>query len=313
MATNKDSHLISVIVPCYNEQEVIGKFYERLQTVLNNIGHDYEILFINDGSCDNTKTSILDLKEKNKSIRLISLSRNFGHQIAVTAGLDYAEGDIVVIIDADLQDPPEVIPEFLKYIKEGYNVVYGKRRVRKGEGFFKLFTAKIFYKMINRLTHNMIPKDTGDFRMIDKKVLDALREMKEKDRFLRGMVSWVGFKQKAVLYNRDARYAGTTHYPLKKMIIFAFNAITGFSSFPLHVIFWLGLIITIVATFLSLFVLLIRVLFPEYFIPSYSSILLVILFFGGVQIISLGVVGMYIARIFEMSKDRPLYLIDNIE
>ena len=313
MANNKVNHLISVIVPCYNEEEVISKFFQRLQSVLNNIGHDYEILFINDGSSDNTKTSILDLKEKNKNIRLISLSRNFGHQIAVTAGLDYAEGEIVVIIDADLQDPPEVIPEFLENINNGYNVVYGKRKYRKGESFFKLLTAKIFYKVINRLTHNMIPQDTGDFRMFDKKVLAALRKMKEKDRFLRGMVSWVGFKQKAILYDRDARYAGTTHYPLKKMIVFAFNAITSFSSFPLHVIFWLGLIITIVATFLSLFVFLVRVLFPEYFIPSYSSIILVILFFGGIQIISLGVIGIYIARIFEMSKDRPLYLVDSAD
>ncbi|MBL7085937.1 MAG: glycosyltransferase family 2 protein [Candidatus Cloacimonetes bacterium] len=305
--------MISVIVPCYNEQEVISKFYERLQSVMDNIGHNYEIIFVDDGSSDNTKAVAILLKKKNDKIKVISLSRNFGHQIAVTAGLDYAKGDVVVIIDADLQDPPEVIPEFLSKIKQGYNVVYGKRRTRKGESYFKLLTAKIFYKVINRLTHNMIPQDTGDFRMFDKKVLSALKRMKEKDRFLRGMVSWVGFKQKAVFYNRDARYAGTTHYPLKKMIVFAFNAITGFSSFPLHVVFWLGIIITIVAIFLSLFVFLVRVLFPEYFIPSYSSIILVILFFGGIQIISLGVVGMYIARIFEMSKDRPLYLIDSIE
>ena len=245
-------------------------------------------------------------------IRIINFSRNFGHQAAVTAGLDNSKGDAVIIIDSDLQDPPEVILEMIKKWKEGFQVVYGRRKSRKGESYFKLFTAKIFYIILQKLTNTDIPLDTGDFRLIDRQVVTILKNMREKHRFIRGMVSWTGFKQTTVYYEREPRFAGETGYPFKKMLTFALDGITSFSIIPLQILTLIGIVITTITILLSLLVFFVKIFVPEYFLAGFPTIILIIMFFGGIQVLFLGIIGEYIGRIFNEVKNRPNYIIENI-
>lgn len=301
--------LISVIVPCFNEEQVINETHGRLMAVLEEFDAlEYEIVYIDDGSRDETPHLLHDIQESNDRVRVIRLSRNFGHQIAVTAGLEHSAGEAVVIIDADLQDPPEVIPEMIARWRDGYDVVYGARTDRSGETPFKLWTAKLFYRLINRLSEIDIPLDTGDFRLIDRKVVDALLAMPERDRFLRGMVTWVGFRQVAVLYRRAPRHAGVTKYPLLKMVRFATDAVLSFSLTPLRLAMWMGFVALAISFCGIIYAVLLR-LYTTDWVRGWASTFTAILFLGGVQLISLGIIGEYIGRIYAEVKQRPLYLV----
>jgi glycosyltransferase involved in cell wall biosynthesis len=302
----------SVVAPCYNEEKGLPEFVLRTTAVLDKLGMTYELILVDDGSRDQTLATAISLKQKYPCIKVVGLARNFGHQAAVTAGMDLAEGKAVVLIDADLQDPPEVILEMVPKWREGFDVVYAQRRQREGESQFKLLTAKIFYRLLRKMTDANIPVDTGDFRLMDRNVVDAIKNMREKHRFIRGMVSWVGFKQTPVLYDRKSRHAGETNYPLKKMVLFAMDAITSFSIIPLRLVTILGLIMMSITAALGLLVIAVRLLLPTYFIPGFGMIVLLILFFGGLQLFALGVIGEYVGRIYEEIKRRPLYLIKTI-
>ena len=301
---------LSVIVPMYYEEEVAYEFYNRLKNVVQKIDFNYEIIFINDGSKDNTLMILKSISNEDSNVRIIDFSRNFGHQVAVTAGILNCEGDLAVVIDADLQDPPELIVDMIEKWEKGFDVVYAKRKTRKGESKFKLVTAKYFYKILSNLADIEIPRDTGDFRLIDKKVIESFKKMPEKNRFIRGMISWVGFKQTFVEYNRDERFAGETKYPLKKMIKFATDGIISFSSKPLKVMSSLG-ILTLAVSFLILLYSIVSKLYGKTS-SGCTSIMCVLVFFSGVQLVSLGIIGEYIARIYDESKDRPLYLINQM-
>jgi len=303
----KENFKISVVVPMYYEEEVANECNKRLVGALSS--YDYEILYVNDGSTDKTLPILKEIAKENDNIRIISFSRNFGHQAAVSAGVRHAVGDCVVIIDADLQDPPEIIPDMIKLWQEGFDVVYAKRKKRKGESAFKLFTAKMFYKILDGLTDTKIPRDTGDFRLIDRKVADAFNRMTEHNRFIRGMVPWLGFKQTPIEYVRDERYAGETKYPLKKMIRFALNGILSFSIKPLQLVTKLGLF-TLFASFAIIVYVLISKFTGHALMQGWASIMIVVTMLSGVQLIALGVVGEYIARIYEESKERPIYIIE---
>lgn len=300
-----DCFKISVVVPVYNEEESIRECNNRLVNVLDNIQSDYEIIYVNDGSKDASLTILKELAENNKRVKILSFSRNFGHQAAVSAGIEHSKGDCVVLIDGDLQDPPELINDMISKWNEGFDVVYGRRSKRNGETWFKKISAKIFYRTINKLSDIDIPKDTGDFRLMDRKVVDAFLRMPEKNRFIRGMVSWVGFNQVALEYERDKRYAGVTKYPLKKMINFAKDGIIGFSKKPLKFIAKIGLF------FILLSVLIIMLMCFLTGFKEYEWLLIInsVMFFTGIQIFSLGIVGEYIGRIYDEAKDRPLYII----
>ena len=297
----------SVIIPMYNEQEVIKVSYRRLDGVMRPLGEEYELIFVNDGSRDKTMEIMLEIANNDKHVKIVDFARNFGHQTAVTAGMKYSSGDAVVIIDADLQDPPELIPGMLEKWKEGYEVVYGKRLKREGETKFKLFTAKAFYKVINSLSGNMIPMDTGDFRLIDRAVVDAMNAMPEHNRFLRGMGSWVGFRQYAYEYKRDERWAGTTKYPLKKMIKLAKDGIISFSSKPLEMLGFLGCAISGLC-FLWLLVLIILAICGVFFM-QWQLIVSFMGIFAGIILIGMGILGEYIGRIYDEAKGRPLYTV----
>jgi glycosyltransferase involved in cell wall biosynthesis len=302
-------HRLSVIVPCYNEEAVIRETHNRLGTVLSQLpGFGAEILYVDDGSRDRTISLLEQLQSSDPSVRVICLSRNFGHQTAVTAGLEHASGDCVVIIDADLQDPPEIIAEMVARWRDGYDVVYGVRENRDGETRFKLWTAKIFYRLMNRMSKVKIPLDVGDFRLVDRKVVDALVAMPERDRFLRGMVSWVGFKQIAVFYHRDPRLAGESKYPLLKMIEFAADGILSFSFAPLRLATWTGFAAIGVALVGVIYAVLLRLLTSDW-VRGWASLFVAVLFMGGVQLISLGIIGEYIGRIYGEVKQRPLYFV----
>ncbi len=303
--------LCSVIVPLFNEEEVVLESYNRLKKVMDSIGRQYEIIFVNDGSRDKTAFIVNEISEKDKNIKLINFARNFGHQIAITAGMDYAQGETIVVIDGDLQDPPELIPKMIAKWREGYEVVYGKRVERKGESFFKMLTAKIFYRFLKLMIDIDIPVDTGDFRLIDRKVCNALKSIKERNRYVRGLVSWIGFKQFGLEFSRDKRFAGKTKYPLKKMMRFAFDAITSFSYKPLKMASYLGFLISF-ASFLYLIVVLYLKLFTTSTIQGWSSTLAVNLFFNGIVLIMLGIIGEYIGRIYDEAKGRPLYIVQNL-
>ncbi len=306
--TSSTAPLLSIVVPLYNEELVIDTMYEKLTSVMaENDILDYEIVMINDGSRDATEMKAKAICSKDEKVKLISFSRNFGHQIAITAGMDKTRGRAVVIIDADLQDPPEVIIEMLKKWKEGYDVVYGVRTKRKGESWFKLATAHLFYRILKKLTSVEIPVDTGDFRLMDRKVVLELSKMKEKARFVRGMVSWIGFKQTKVEYVRSERYAGETKYPFKKMLQFALNGILSFSQTPLKLSSSLGFFSAGVALCLMFYALASKLL--GYSVSGWTSVMLAVLFLGGVQLITIGILGEYVGRIYEESKDRPLYVI----
>ncbi|MEI7845104.1 MAG: glycosyltransferase family 2 protein [Chloroflexota bacterium] len=298
----------SIIAPIYNEFDNLPVLYRRVKDVMDSTGESWELILVDDGSIDNSTQRIRELAASDPTVRPIIFARNFGHQIAVTAGLDYARGEAVVVIDADLQDPPEVILELAKKWKEGYEVVYAVRAERQGESWFKLLTASLFYRLIYRITDVKIPLDTGDFRLIDRKVVNVMNSMREKHRFLRGMGAWVGFKQIGVEYKREARFSGETKYPFKKMLKLALNAITGFSYFPLQVATYFGFISAGIAILAIPVVVLERLTGSQAFYGQ-ATTLIAVLFFGGVQLISLGVLGEYIGRIYDEVKGRPLYIV----
>jgi dolichol-phosphate mannosyltransferase len=301
--------LLSIVVPCYNEDAVLAELHRSLVGVLEKIDDtSFEIVYTDDGSADQTPEMLRELQGVDSRVRVVSLSRNFGHQIAVTAGLEHASGDAVVIIDADLQDPPEVIPEMVERWRDGYQVVYGLRARRTGETTFKLWTAKLFYRLINKLSEIEIPLDVGDFRLLDRKVVNALLAMPERDRFLRGMVSWIGFKQVAVIYDRAPRRAGQSKYPLMKMLRFAVDSVISFSFVPLRLAIWVG-IGAIAASFAGIVYALVIRLYTTEWVRGWASIFTAVLFLGGVQLITLGIVGEYVGRIYGEVKLRPLYVV----
>ena len=296
---------ISVVVPMYYEEEIVDECYHELKSVLTGIrGYDYEIIFINDGSKDRTLELLEKIAKKNDKVKVLSLANNFGHQAAVSAGLTVVSGDVIVIIDADLQDPPALIPDMLKLWEDGYEIIYGKRKKRDGESVFKLFSAKMFYKILNHLSSVSIPRDTGDFRMVDRKVVDVINSLPEHNKFLRGLFSFTGFKQKEFLYERKERYAGKSKYTLKKMVKLASDGIIGFSYKPLHFILVLGIIFLIIAL-ISLVLLIIFI--NNYLVPL---LLLLFSFSTGIILFSLGIISLYISRIYDDVRNRPSYIID---
>jgi dolichol-phosphate mannosyltransferase len=299
---------LSVIVPCFNEEEVIEHTNERLARALGEITPDFEIIYVDDGSKDRTAELLHSIQAGSPKVRVIRLSRNFGHQIAVTAGVEYARGEAVVLIDADLQDPPEVIADMVVKWREGYHVVYGQRVDRPGETKFKLWTAKMFYRFINRLSEVPIPLDTGDFRLMDRSVVDALGRMREKHRLLRAMTSWVGFRQVAVPYSRAERFAGTSKYPLRKMLVLAIDGIVSFSAVPLKIVTTVGLAFSALSVIGILYAIIQR-LFTDIWVPGWTLIFITVLLIGGLQFIFLGVMGEYIGRIYSEAKNRPLFLV----
>ena len=301
---------VSVVIPMYYEEEVARECYTRMKKVLTGLkNYEYEMIFVNDGSKDKTLEILEEIAKEDKNVKVISFARNFGHQCAVTAGLKYVTGDAVCIIDADLQDPPELIGDMLKKWEEGYEVIYGKRKKRDGESFFKLFTAKMFYKTLNFFSEVDIPKDTGDFRLVDRKVVDTINSMPEHNKFLRGLFSWVGYKQYAFEYERKERFAGKTKYPLKKMLKLASDGIISFSTKPLKVIGCLG-IISIFLSFCILVYALVAYIFKfNGLTAGWTSIMVCVTFFSGVQLTSLWILSEYIGRIYDESKARPQYII----
>ena len=299
----------SIVAPIYNELENIPELFKRVSEVMDSTGEPWELVLVDDGCTDGSTDRIRELAIKDGRVRPVIFARNFGHQIAVTAGMDYARGDAVVIIDADLQDPPEVILELAKKWKEGYEVVYAVRAEREGETKFKIWTASLFYRLIYRITDVKIPLDTGDFRLIDRKVVTVMNGMREKHRFLRGMGAWVGFKQIGVEYKRAARYSGETKYPLKKMLRLAINAITGFSYFPLQLATYFGFISAGLAILAIPIIVTLRLAGETHFFEGQTTTLVAVLFLGGVQLISLGILGEYIGRIYDEAKGRPLYIV----
>src|SRR5580700_6608941 len=301
--------LLSVVVPCHNEEEVLRETNHRLFAALDKIPMQLEIIYVDDGSTDSTAEILRDLQTGDPRIRVIRFSRNFGHQMAITAGIEHASGDAVVLIDADLQDPPEVILDFIDKWMDGFDVVYGVRTERDGESAFKLLTAKYFYRFIGKLSDTEIPLDTGDFRLMDRTVVDALLSMPERDRFVRGMVSWLGFSQAAVPYRRAARAAGVTKFSLFKMLRFATDGIVSFSILPLRLATWVGFAASGVALLGVLITVVERLMGVQGLVKGWASILVAILFIGGVQLICMGIIGEYIGRIYGESKRRPLYVV----
>lgn len=284
------------------------ELYRRVSAVMESTGEPWELILIDDGSTDRSLEMMQNLAEKDQRVRPVVFARNFGHQIAVTAGLDYARGDAVVIIDSDLQDPPEVIPDLIAKWREGFEVVYAVRAEREGESWFKLWTASLFYRIIFKITDVKIPLDTGDFRLMDRKVVNVMKRMRERDRFLRGMSAWVGFKQVGVPYKRAARFAGSTKYPFKKMFRLAMNAITGFSYFPLQLATYVGFVAAGLSILMIPVVVLVRLL-TEIELTGQATTLVAVLFLGGVQLISLGILGEYLGRVYDEVKGRPLYVV----
>jgi glycosyltransferase involved in cell wall biosynthesis len=304
-----DEVLLSVVIPCMNEEDVLHETNRRVVTVLEEVSLNFEIVYVDDGSTDKTPDILRDLQARDSRIRVVRFSRNFGHQIAISAGLEHTSGDAVVIIDADLQDPPEVILDFVVKWLDGYDVVYGVRSERQGESAFKLWTAKYFYRLIRHLSDTRIPLDTGDFRLMDRRVVDSLLTMPERDRFVRGMVSWLGFSQTAVEYRRQPRAAGVTKFSLFKMVRFALDGIFSFSILPLRLATWTGFAASAMAILGIIIVLLDRFLGVPGLVKGWSSAMIVELFIGGVQLICLGIVGEYVGRIYGESKHRPLYVV----
>ncbi len=302
----------SVVAPVYNEEQLIGEFCRRVIAALEPFGEPFEPVLVHDGGRDRSPEIMRELHERDPRIKVINFSRNFGHQIAITAGTDYAAGKAVIVIDSDLQDPPEVIPDLIARWREGYQVVYGVREEREGETWFKKTTAAIFYRLIARITNVKIPVDTGDFRLMDRKVVDALKRMREHHRFMRGLSAWVGFRQTGVRYRRHARAAGTTKYPLRKMLRFALDGITSFSYLPLQLATYLGFIVAAISMIFLFVVFVMRLANPTAAEPAFygqASTLASVLFLGAVQLISLGIIGEYVGRIYDEVKGRPLYIV----
>ena len=310
MPTAQESPQLSVVIPIYNEEKNISNLYDRLTGVMQTLGEAYEFIFVNDGSRDNSLALIKTLSQRDEKVRYIDFSRNFGHQIAVSAGLDHTRGKAIVIIDADLQDPPELIIELYKKMQEGFEVVYARRRKRVGESYLKLLTAKWFYRILANITSVEIPVDTGDFRIMSDKIVQVLRNMPERNKFLRGQISWAGFKQTFVEYDRAERAEGETGYTYRKMIRFALDGITSFSDFPLKVATMSGFAISGVAFLVMLYALYARFVSHDT-VPGWTSTILSVLFLGGIQLISIGIIGEYISRISNNVRSRPLYIISD--
>jgi polyisoprenyl-phosphate glycosyltransferase len=305
----KHGPILSVVVPLYNEELVISQMYARLRSVLDDNKIDHEIVLVNDGSSDRTEELAKAICRHDEKVKLLSFSRNFGHQIAVTAGLDNSAGQAIVIIDADLQDPPEVIIDMLAKWRGGCEVVYGVRVKREGESLFKVLTAAAFYRLIRRLTRVDIPVDTGDFRLMDRKVVDQLLTMRERNRFVRGMVSWVGFRQEKVEYVREQRFAGETKYPLRKMLRFAVDGVLSFSDVPLKISSVFGFLCALLSFALIIYGLAVKLFYPQFAIPGWASLFSVVLFLGGVQLMCIGILGEYLGRVYDEIKGRPLYVV----
>jgi dolichol-phosphate mannosyltransferase len=300
--------IYSIVAPIYNELGNLPELYRRVKEALEKTGEPWELLMVDDGSTDGSTEEIRRIASQDERVKAVIFARNFGHQIAVTAGLDYARGHAVVIIDSDLQDPPEVMLELIAKWKEGYEVVYAQRAEREGETWFKLITASLFYRVIYRITDVNIPMDTGDFRLLDRKVVDVMKQMHERHRFLRGMSTWVGFKQIGVNYKRAARFSGVTKYPFKKMIKFASDAVTSFSYFPLQLAMYLGFVSAGLSILAIPLVIIFRMVGVHAFLGQ-ATTLIAVLFLGGVQLISLGILGEYIGRLYDEAKGRPLYIV----
>ena len=303
-----DRPCLSVVVPIYNEEGVIDELHRRLTGVIRDLGVTYELVFVNDGSRDRSMPMLRELAATDPHVKVIDFARNFGHQIAITAGMDHAQGEAVVVIDADLQDPPEVIGQMLEKWREGYDVVYAVREKRHGETFFKTFTAAAFYRTLKRITNVDIPLDTGDFRLMSRPAIEAMKRFGERNRFVRGLVSWIGFRQTGITFVRAERFAGETKYPLKKMVRFALDGIVSFSHFPLQLATYCGFAVSGLS-FLGILWVLYQRIFAHDTIAGWASMMAIMLFLGGLQLITLGIIGEYIGRIYDEVKQRPLYLV----
>lgn len=305
--------VVSILAPVFNEEPVLPELYRRVRTVMDATPYSWELLLVNDGSRDRSAEVIRELHEQDERVKGISFSRNFGFQVAVSAGLDYARGQAVILADADLQDPPEVFPRMIEKWQEGYDVVYGVRSSREGESWFKVLTAKLFYRLIYRITDVEIPLDTGDFRLMDRRVVNAVRRMPERNRFLRGMVPWIGFRQTGIPYERRARYAGESKFSsVRQMLPFAIDAITSFSYLPLQLATYMGFGLAFASLIAIIVVVALRLFGPSSPLLGQATTLVVVLFLGGVQLISLGIIGEYLGRIYDEVKGRPLYVIDKV-
>jgi len=301
---------ISIVIPIFNEGPCIGPLWDRLCKLERLIsGYQFEFIFVNDGSSDNSWHLLSRLSGQSDAVKCINFSRNFGHQIAITAGMDFASGDAVVVIDGDLQDPPELIEQMVSKFEDGYDVVYAVRRSRKGESFFKRKSSRFFYRFINQLSNVPIPLNTGDFRLMSRRVLVTLAQMPERNRFVRGMVSWVGYRQIGIPFDRDGRHIGSTKYPIRKMIKFALDGIFSFSNLPLKWATWLGFFSSLIS--LAYILVVIGKKFMGYTLPGYASVMVAILFLGGIQLITVGILGEYIGRIFSEQQKRPLYVLQD--
>ena len=307
----KNKIIYSVIVPVFNEEEVLYEFYKRLTKTMEELKEKYESIFVNDGSKDKSLEIMEKIHSEDERIKIIDFSRNFGHQIAITAGMDYASGEAVILIDADLQDPPEIIPRFVEKWKQGFDIVYGIRKEREGEPILKKVTAALFYRILKKITSIDIPADAGDFRLIDRKTIDIFKKIREKNRFIRGLSSWVGFNQIGVTYKREKRFAGYTKYPFKKMLTFAFDAIFSFTNLPLRIATIFGFFVAGLSFSYIIYLLILNVFFNTP-IQGPTSLITGVLFLGGVQLISIGIIGEYVGRISEEVKNRPLYIINKI-
>jgi polyisoprenyl-phosphate glycosyltransferase len=303
---------LSIVVPAYNEEEVLPAFHKRLSAVLDSMLIDAEIVYVNDGSTDNTLTAMQRLRERDTRVAIVDLSRNFGKEIALSAGMDHAHSAAVVVIDADLQDPPELIPELVKHWANGYDVVYAKRMAREGESFIKKATAYAFYRLIHKISNIKIPEDTGDYRLLSRCAVDALKQLREQHRFMKGLFAWIGYRQKAIFYQRDRRYAGQTKWNYWRLWNFAIEGITSFSVAPLKIATYFGLMIALAAFVYAGLIIYNKLAYGNP-VPGYPSLIVVILFLGGVQLITIGIIGEYIGRIFDEVKQRPLYFLKNYQ
>ncbi|MEW6276500.1 MAG: glycosyltransferase family 2 protein [Bacillota bacterium] len=304
----KEFPTISIIVPMYNEAENIGPFYERLRKVLDEIGEPYEIICVNDGSTDATLEKLLKLREKDQNVKVIDFSRNFGKEIALTAGLDFSSGMAIIPIDADLQDPPELIPHLVAKWKEGYEVVYATRKSRHGESWFKKLAAHAFYRLAEKIMDINIPRDTGDFRLMDRSVVEALKALRERNRFMKGLFAWVGFKQAAVHYEREPRHKGKTKWNYFKLCNLAIEGITSFSYVPLRLATYVGLVVALLAFLYAAYIVMVTLIYGNP-VPGWPSLVTIVLFLGGVQLICTGILGEYIGRIYNEVKQRPVYMV----
>ena len=309
--SDKSNIDISVVIPVFNEQETLPELINQLVPVLNKSNKIYEVIFVNDGSKDDSCELLAKFHNENKSLKVINFARNFGHQLALTAGLRHSQGRSVVVMDSDLQDPPEVILDFIKEWDAGSDVVYGKRKERHGETYFKKLTASLFYKLIQSTTSIDIPDNVGDFYLLDRKVVDVINSLNERHRFLRGLISWIGFKRKAVEYDRQARFLGETKYPFWKMVKFSLDAMTSFSFAPLRAVSFLGGLFSLASFFSILYILYLK-MFTDQTVQGWSSLMVVILFLGGIQLLSIGIIGEYVARMGDDVKSRPLYVVSEV-